>query len=256
MLEDILVVDGDVSSRDTFYQVLTSIGYKVTCVPSGKEALIRLERERPALIIIDSSVLAAHMDCYETMTKIKEHDPEINFVLLSKMDVTPALKDKAFSMGALAVIKKDFSTHLMMKEILGILKESMKEFKKEARRGKILIIDDEQDTRNMISNFLSMKGYDVTTAASGEDALLQMKTHQPQLVLCDIRMPGMDGLMVIKKIMEINSSIKVVMLTAIQVEDVVAEAFKEGAADYLVKPCSLMKLDALVISILPRDSGN
>ena len=105
----------------------------------------------------------------------------------------------------------------------------------------------------MISNFLSMKGYDVTTAASGEDALLQMKTQKPQLVLCDIRMPGIDGLMVIKKIMEIDPSIKVVMLTAIQDEDVVAEAFKEGAVDYLVKPCSLMKLDALVISILPRE---
>ncbi|HAJ56924.1 MAG TPA: hypothetical protein DCL35_04050 [Candidatus Omnitrophica bacterium] len=250
MLEDILIVDNDVSSRDTFYEILSSIGYKVTCVPNGKEALIRLERERPALVILDSQI--PHLDCFETMKKIRELDSEINFILLTQDDPTADEKTKALGLGAFAVMKKDFSSHVMMKEVLGILKENLREFKKESRRGNILLIDDEQEIRSMIGNFLSIKGYDVTTAGSGEDALLKIKANKPQLVLCDIRMPGMDGLMVLKKILEIDPSIKVVMLSAIQDEDVLAEAFKEGAADYLVKPCSLMKLDALVLSILPH----
>lgn len=248
MLEDILIVDSDVSSRDIFYEMLSSIGYKVTCVPNGKEALMRLQRERPALVILDSQI--PHMDCYETMKKMRELDSEINFVLLSKDVPTVDEKATATGLGAFSVIKKDFSSHLMMKEILGILKENLREFKRESRRGSILLIDDEQEIRNMIGNFLSIKGYDVVTAASGEDALLKIKADKPQLVFCDIRMPGMDGLMVLKKIKEIDSSIKVVMLSAIQDEDVLAEAFKGGATDYLVKPCSLMKLDALVLSIL------
>lgn len=250
MLESILVVDSNVSARDTFYEVLTSIGYRVTCVPNGKEALMRIERERPVLVIVDSELPVAHMDCYETMAKIREFDSEINFVLLTQEDPTLEIKGKAANLGALTVIKKDFSSHLMMKEILSILKERLREFKKELRQGKILVIDDEQDIRSMIGNFLSMKGYAVTTASSGEDALMQIKISKPQLVLCDMRMPGMDGLMVLKKITESDPTIKVVMLTAVQDEDVVAEAFREGAADYLIKPCSLMKLDALVLSIL------
>jgi CheY-like chemotaxis protein len=250
MLENVLVVDPEVSSRDTFYEVLSSMGYRVTCVPNGKEAFLRVERERPYLIIIDANL--QNIDAYETMAKIHEFDSEISFVLLSKDELPSELKGKALGLGAMAVIKKDFSNHLMMKEILGILKEHLREFKKEDRRGNILVIDDEADIRNMIANFLSTKSYSVTTAGSGEEALLNIKTQRPQLVLCDIRMPGMDGLMVLKKILELDPTIKVVMLSAIQDEDVVAEAFKEGAADYLVKPCSLMKLDALVLSILPK----
>lgn len=249
-MENVLVVDGDVSSRDTFYEVLSSMGYKVTCVPNGKEAFLRVERERPALVIIDSQL--QNIDAYETMAMIHEFDSEINFVVLAKEELPPELKGKALGLGAMAVIKKDFSTHLMMKDILGILKEHLREFKREARRGNILVVDDEADIRNMIGNFLSTKGYSVTTAASGEEALLSIRTQKPQLVMCDIRMPGMDGLMVLRKIKDLDASLKVVMLSAIQDEDVVNEAFREGAADYLVKPCSLMKLDALVLSILPK----
>jgi CheY-like chemotaxis protein len=250
MLENILIVDNDVSARDTFYEILSSIGYKVTCVPNGKEALIRMERERQALVILDSQI--PHLDCYETMRKIRELDSEISFVLLTKDEPLAEEKAKAMSLGAFAVIKNDFSTHVMMKEILGVLKESLREFKKESRRGDILVVDDEQEIRNMICNFLSIKGYNVASAGSGEEALIKIKTSKPQLVLCDIRMPGMDGLMVLKKILEIDPSIKVVMLSAIQDEDVLTEASKEGAVDYLIKPCSLMKLDALVLSILPH----
>ncbi len=250
MLEDILIVDSDVTSRDTFYEVLSSIGYKVTCVPNGKEALLRLGRERPALVILDFDI--PHLDCYETIKRIRDLDSEINFVVLTKEEPTSEQKNKALELGVLGIVRKDFSSHIMMKEILGILKESLHEFKKENRTGNILVIDDEQEIRTMISNFLSIKGYQVVTAVAGEEALLKIAANRPQLVLCDIRMPGMDGLMVLKKIVAIDPSIKVVMLSAIQDEDVVAEAFKEGASDYLIKPCSLTKLDALVLSLLPR----
>jgi two-component system response regulator (stage 0 sporulation protein F) len=250
MLENVLVIDGDVAARDTFYEVLSSMGYKVTCVPNGKEALLRIERERPALAIIDSQLQG--LDCFETMSHIHEFDAEINFVLLTREDLSPEARSRALGFGAMAVIKKDFANHLMMKEILGILKERLREFRREERQGNILIVDDETEIRNMLSSFLTTKGYSVITASSGEEALLQIKTQKPQLVLCDIRMPGMDGLMVLKKVLEIDPKIRVVMLSAIQDEDVVGEAFREGAADYLTKPCSLMKLDALVLSILPR----
>ena len=248
MLENVLVVDGDVASRDTFYEVLSSMGYRVSCVPNGKEALLRVERERPVLVIIDSQI--QHSDCFETMGRIRAFDSEVRFILLSRDDVTPDLRSKAIQAGALAVIKKDFSTHHMLKEILEALKDRHREFTGESRKGHILVIDDEPEIRSLIGNFLTSRGYSVAAAASGEEGLLQIKTRRPQLVLCDIRMPGMDGVMVLRKILEIDPAIKVIMLSAIQDEDVVREAFTQGAVDYLIKPCSLMKLDALVLSLL------
>lgn len=250
MLESILVVDSDISARDTFYEVLSSIGYKVTCVPNGSEALVRLERERFSLIILDEKI--PPMEWGDLTAKIRELDEEVSFILLSREDPSQELRNKAVTTGVLAVIKKDFSTHFMMKEILGILKEGVRELKRENRSGSILVIDDEFEIRTMISNFLSIKGYNVTTASSGEEALMKIKLQKPNLVFCDIRMPGMDGLMVLGKIKEIDPAIKVVMLTAVQDEDLVAAALKGEASDYLVKPYSLMRLDALALSILPR----
>ncbi len=248
MLENVLVVDGDVTSRDTFYEVLSSMGYRVSCVSNGKEALIRVQRERPVLVIIDARI--RHFDCFETMARIRNFDSEVHFILLAQDELPPDLKSKAIQAGALAVIKKDFSTHHMLKEILGVLKDRHREFTGETREGHILVIDDEPEIRSLIGNFLTSRGYSVAAAASGEEGLLQIKTRRPQLVFCDIRMPGMDGVMVLRKILEIDPAIKVIMLSAIQDEDVVREAFTQGAADYLIKPCSLMKLDALVLSLL------
>ncbi len=248
MFENVLIVDGDVTSRDTFYEVLSSMGYRVSCVSNGKEALIRVERERPVLAVID--VRIQHFDCFETMTRIRNFDSEVHFILLAQDELPPDIKGRAIQAGALAVVRKDFSTHHMMKEILGILKDRHREFTGQVRVGHILVIDDEPDIRSLISNFLTSRGYSVAAAASGEEGLLQIKTRRPQVVFCDIRMPGMDGVMVLRKILEIDPSIKVIMLSAIQDEDVVREAFAQGAVDYLAKPCSLMKLDALVLALL------
>jgi CheY-like chemotaxis protein len=248
MLENVLIVDGDVASRDTFYEILSSMGYRVNCVPNGKEAAIRVERERPVLVVIDAQI--QNTDCFETMERIRNFDSEVAFVLLAKDELPEDIKGRAIQAGALAVIKKDFATHHMMKEILGILNDRPRDCVGESRQGHILVIEDEPDIRSLISNFLTSRGYSVAVAASGEEGLFLIKTRSPHLVLCDIRMPGMDGLMVLRKVREIDQSIKVIMLSAIQDEDVVREAIKGGASDYLTKPCSLMKLDALVLSLL------
>lgn len=250
MLEDVLVIDSDVSSRDAFFEVLTSIGYRVTCVPNGHEGLLRMERERPSLVVVDLDL--SHMDGIETIAKIREFDPEINSVLLVSQEITLEIRARAEAVGVLSIIKKDFSNHLMMKDVLGLLKQNLQEIHRETRQGSILVVDDEAEIRNLLGNFLSSKGYKVVTAGGGEEALLLLKSERPQLVLCDMRMPGMDGLMILRKILQIDPEVKVVMLSAIHDEELVAQAFKEGARDYLSKPCSLLKLDALVISILPR----
>jgi len=116
---------------------------------------------------------------------------------------------------------------------------------------RILIVDDEQDVCDMLEKFLTIKGYEVSTALSGEDALALVKEERPHIVLLDIRMPEMDGLECLESIKEIDKEIGVIMITAIKQEEVGKKAMELGAYDYITKPLSLQYLqDCLMVKLL------
>jgi DNA-binding NtrC family response regulator len=128
----------------------------------------------------------------------------------------------------------------------------MRQSDKFAPLGKILVVDDSQEMRLMLTTFLQNRGFSVGEAANGDQALMEIKIEKPALVLLDERMPGMDGLVTLKKIKDFDESINVVLLTGIQDPDIIREANKLGAADYMNKPCDLEKLEALILAILVR----
>jgi len=116
---------------------------------------------------------------------------------------------------------------------------------------RILVVDDEQDVCDMLEKFLTIKGYEVSTALSGEDALALVKEERPHIVLLDIRMPEMDGLECLESIKEIDKEIGVIMITAIKQEEVGKKAMELGAYDYITKPLSLQYLqDCLMVKLL------
>jgi two-component system, chemotaxis family, chemotaxis protein CheY len=101
---------------------------------------------------------------------------------------------------------------------------------------KILIVDDAEFLRVRISKMLVGDGFEVIEADNGLKAIDAYKANKPDLVLMDITMPEMDGLSALKEIRSVDSSAKVVMLTALGQESVVLEAIKSGARDFIVKP--------------------
>ncbi|MFB0930877.1 MAG: response regulator, partial [Ascidiaceihabitans sp.] len=78
---------------------------------------------------------------------------------------------------------------------------------------KIAIVDDEQDMRQSISQWLALSGYDTETFASAEDALKVVGPEYPGIVISDIKMPGMDGMQILKKLMGNDSALPVIMIT-------------------------------------------
>jgi two-component system response regulator (stage 0 sporulation protein F) len=252
MFEKVLLVDDDVDIRSRFYEVFSSLGYSVTCVPAGAEALIRLSEERPDIIILDEEM--PELGGIDTARKIREFDKDIKIIILSEKDLAEDKEKIAKSLNIREIIKKDFSTHFMMKKILEILKEQgpfrLEESHKEKRKGTILVVDDNPEIRNLLLSFLEKRSYKVFLASSGEEALMKINIERPQIALLDIRMPGMDGIMVIKQIKQLDKSIKVVMLTSAGEEHIMQEAKNAGACDYLIKPCDLNKLEILIESIL------
>jgi two-component system, NtrC family, response regulator AtoC len=110
----------------------------------------------------------------------------------------------------------------------------------------ILIVDDEKNTREGLKTFLEGQDYDVLTAADGNEGLKIYQQEKPELVLSDIKMPGMEGTELLNKIKNVNPNALVILMTAYgSVEDAV-KAMKSGAFYYITKPVNLDELQFLI----------
>ena len=115
---------------------------------------------------------------------------------------------------------------------------------------KILVVDDELHVRGVLREFLTGEGYEVILATNGEEAIDLAKRESPQVILLDIKMPGMDGIEVCNtlKANEETRSIPIIIVTAYVDRDV--EAYLEGADDFVTKPFNLVELAFRVSSML------
>lgn len=108
---------------------------------------------------------------------------------------------------------------------------------------RLLVVDDEPEICDFLKSFFEDRDFEVRSALSGEEALQVVETFQPQVMLLDIKMSGMDGLAVLRKVKEKNPKIKVIMVTAIETTDKIEEAMRLGADNYITKPLSLDYLE-------------
>lgn len=111
---------------------------------------------------------------------------------------------------------------------------------------KILIVDDEPDVCEVISNFLGKRGYDVITANDGQEALSKLSTEKPDLILLDIRMPEMDGMECLRRIKELDKEVPVIMVTCVTNIDIARKSMELGATDYLTKPLGYSALETAI----------
>jgi len=113
---------------------------------------------------------------------------------------------------------------------------------------KILVVDDEPEVCSVFEEFLSGKGYQVLTANSGEEAVAKFRRENPILVLLDISMPGMTGVEVLKKIRQLNEEVGIIMVSALQDEELAKDSLQSGASDYIMKPVDLTYLETCVFT--------
>ena len=116
----------------------------------------------------------------------------------------------------------------------------------------ILVVDDGQSQREMLRDFLRSEGHTVMEAEEGEKALKTVRGGHFDLILLDYKMPGMDGLQVLKEVKHINPEIDVIIITAYGTIETAVDALKAGAIDYITKPVELDELIILVNRIAER----
>ncbi|WP_111643258.1 response regulator [Marinimicrobium alkaliphilum] len=115
------------------------------------------------------------------------------------------------------------------------------------QHGKLLIIDDDTPVRQSILTYLEDSGFDVIEAGDGPSGLKLFGEHSPDLVITDLRMPGMDGLSVIQKIQQQSPDTPVIVVSGAGVMGDVVDALRLGASDYLIKP--IVDMEMLVHSV-------
>ncbi len=117
---------------------------------------------------------------------------------------------------------------------------------------RILVIDDEAVLRNNLARYLRLQGYEVDTAGSAEEALTSLESTTFGLVLTDLRMPGMDGLALIRHLQTEHPDALTVLMTAYASVESAVEALRVGASDYLLKPIALDALGRKVADLLEK----
>ena len=118
----------------------------------------------------------------------------------------------------------------------------------------ILIIDDEKSIRNVLKDILQHEGYQVDEAPDGEQGIKQFSSKSYDLVLCDIKMPKVDGMDVLQQIMEMNPEVPVIMISGHGTIETAVEAVKKGAFDFISKPPDLNRLLITIRNALDKNT--
>lgn len=114
------------------------------------------------------------------------------------------------------------------------------------RETSVLIVDDEKNMRITLSDILLEEGYRVTTASTGEEAVSLCEQHGFDVILMDVRMPGINGVEAFRRIRRHREGVRVIMMSAYSVDDLKQAALEEGAIAFLPKPLDVQKVVAMI----------
>jgi DNA-binding NtrC family response regulator len=118
---------------------------------------------------------------------------------------------------------------------------------------RILIVDDEKNIRLTMTQTLQTLGYEISAAVDGQDALKILTEQEFDLLLLDLRMPGLDGVEVLRRVVRLRPDIRVIIVSAHGTVENAVEVIKLGAVDFIQKPFSPQELRQIVAEVLDRD---
>jgi PAS domain S-box-containing protein len=222
----ILVVEDEPDIAELIRYHLEGHGYRATTATRGEEALAKAHQEKPDLITLD--ILLPDMDGFEVLQRLKsdEETADIPVVILS---IVPDRGD-GFRLGAVDYVTKPIDEGRLLSAIGAILpKEDL-----------ILVVDDDRDTTRLVQEVLGRAGFTVRTANNGFEALAVARWEQPGLILLDLKMPGLDGYEILKRLKRDRATqdIPVVVVTGSVTDEEVKrkKVLALGAAQFLTKP--------------------
>ena len=238
----ILVVDDDALLRDLLVDTLQTIGYETTGVSDGIEALQSLRNEKFDLMISD--IKMPGIDGLALLRKTRRYYPDLPVLFITGV-ASPEIIGRASPDGFLA---KPFRINHIEEMIEDTLRLRTQPDTSSVKR--VLIVDDDDLFREMLTEALRLDGYISCSVSGGEQALREMENGEVDAVITDIRMPGMDGITLLKKLKEQRPDLPVILMTAFfSVEEVSRRSRPAQADGFLQKPFEIDNISRVLHQI-------
>jgi len=223
---------------------LEAKGYAVESENSGEAAIAKVNEKSFDVILMD--IKMPTMNGVETFKQIKKISPKTAVIMVTAYSLENLIKE-ALAEGAFGVLHKPLDIDKLIEQI---------ELAKE-RGMLILVTDDDPNTRETFKDVLEAKGYKVSTAATGEEAIEQSRERPDDILFIDMKLPALNGLETYLAIKEINPRVIAVIITGYyeETKDLVDKALEKGAYTFLQKPLDMDKVLGLIEEISKKISA-
>jgi CheY-like chemotaxis protein len=243
----ILVVDDDANLLDLLVDTLSAIGYNAVGVTGGMEALQALRQCHYDLLITD--IKMPGMDGITLSKKVRRLHSGLPILFITGV-ASPEVIGRASPDGFLA---KPFRINHIEELIESALKDRPETVTGQIRR--VMVVDDDQTFREMLADALRFDDYIPCAVSCGEEALRELERGEIDAVICDIKMPGMDGITLLKQIKERNAGMPVILITAYLSDEEVEKQSVHAIADgFLRKPFRVEKIVEMLNGLSPVSS--
>ena len=235
-----MVVEEDPKRRQRLCSLLSRHDLTVQPV-HPTELAMKVQGYSGVILVGNGHACATGVDLAE---RIRTFDARVPVILLGRITAGP--HNASTPPAIQACLPEEVSEELLVKEI----ERWMKTLPEPPRRtiGQVLLVDDDAKWRQILQNFLELKGFDVLTASTGEEAIQQLARAVPRVLLLDVKMPGMDGFLTLKHIRIRYPNLPVIFTTHLDEDEAIREAGILGAQDYLIKPFDLEHLETLLLT--------
>jgi CheY-like chemotaxis protein len=245
----ILIIDDDLMNCDLLTTVFTRHGYRVISATSGREGLELFRRHAPRVTLIDLRM--PEMDGLTALKEIRALDPHAPVIILGG-GATEMQENQARSLRVTDFIRKGLSLDVLVEAVHRVsqlpVRHSNEPVAPEggpAATGSgesILVADDESLVRDLLMQFLSLRGYRVIGAKDGTEVLRLVEQSAPDLILLDLIMPGTSGVDVLQQLREKDYHGGIIVITGSHNQEILEDAWALGPQEVLSKPIDLERL--------------
>lgn len=236
----ILLVDDNEEFLDSTKDVLNDEGYDIVTATSGEEALELAGAQTFDVIIMD--IKMPEMNGVESFIEMKRRNPRVKVIIVTAYSVEDLMR-QALDEGVFAILSKPIDMDRLFRTI--------EDAKRDGNGGLVLAVDDDKEICNNFVDILGERGYEVTAAYDGEEAVTKAKTNSFDILLLDMNLPLLNGLEVYRSIKSIQPNIVAIIVSgyAQEMDSLIMQALSENAHTFLRKPVNMEQLLGLVKGI-------
>jgi DNA-binding NtrC family response regulator len=244
----VVIADDDSEVREVLAEYLRHHGWQVFEAVNGLEALLHVKRQHPHAVLLDLQM--PRLGGIETLKRIRVFDPTITVVIMSG-NADADVRRQAETIGAARILQKPVDLTAVLAALNGSTfvaapvaadAPAPTVVAPSPASRTVLVVDDDDDVRTMLEEFLAAKGYRARGSADGAAAVRDLVAAPADVILLDVDMPGLSGTDALPTLRAVAPAAAIIMVSGTTNEQTAKRALAAGAFDYVTKPVNFVHL--------------